>query len=243
MIYGETERRLLRYITINDNPTLIKKRCIIEKIHFEDLDKACNMWFLQQRSKGTCIRAFTSGESITIVSTALPHHEVGAFKGSSGWLHKFCKRHGIRAVILQGESLSANTSAIEPFKRELLKLIETKGYTRDQIFNANETGLWWRMIPSRSLVSADERNPKSFKLSKDRVTILACSNASGSCRIPLAFIHKSIKPRCFKHMNMDSLPVHYFAQNKSWMDSKVFLEWFQHKFVHNVKQFSREVGI
>ena len=46
------KEKIKRYITINDNPTLVKKRCIIEKIQFEDLDKACNIWFLQQRSKG-----------------------------------------------------------------------------------------------------------------------------------------------------------------------------------------------
>ena len=38
-----------------------------------------------------------------------------------------------------------------------------------------------------------------IKQSKDRVTILACANAFGSCRLPLTFIHKSTKPRYFKH--------------------------------------------
>ena len=60
---------------------------------------------------------------------------------------------------------------------------------------------------------------------------------------PFDIYPQSSKPRCFKHMNMESLPVHYFAQHKSWMDSKVFLEWFQRKFVTHVKQFCQEVGI
>ena len=111
----------------------------------------------------TSIRAHTSEESTTIISQLYPHHEVGTFKCSSGWLHKFCRRHGICAIQLQGESLSANTSAIQPFKCDLFKIIETRGCTKDQIFNADETGLWWRMLPSKSLVSVDERNPKNFK--------------------------------------------------------------------------------
>ena len=236
--------KIKRYITINDNPTLVKKRCIIEKIQFEDLDKACNIWFLQQRSKGAPVSGpLLQEKALQLFPQLYLHHEVGTFKGSSGWLHKFCRRHGIRTVQLQGESLSANTSAIQPFKCDLFKIIETRGYTKDQIFNADETGLWWRMLPSRSLVSVDERNPKNFKQSKARVTILACANASGSCRLLLTFIHKSSKPRCFKHTNMESLPVHYFTQHKSWMDSKVFLEWFQRKFVAHVKQFCHEIGI
>jgi len=39
----------------------------------------------------------------------------------------------------------------------------------------------------------------SFKKAKDRVTILGCSNASGSYGLPLVLINKSAKPRCFKH--------------------------------------------
>ncbi len=44
--------------------------------------------------------------------------------------------------------MSTDDSAIERFCEELRSLIETDGYTRDQIINADETGLWWRMTPS-----------------------------------------------------------------------------------------------
>ena len=94
------------------------------------------------------------------------------------------------------------------------------------------------MLPSRSLVSFDERNPKNFNN-----RILASANASRSCRLPLTFTHKSREPRCFKHMNMESLPVLHFAQYKTWMDSKVFLEWLQRRFVRHVKRFCHEVDI
>ena len=33
---------------------------------------------------------------------------------------------------------------------------------------------------------------------KDQVTLLACTNAMGSIKFPLVFIHKSVNPRCFK---------------------------------------------
>ena len=49
----------------------------------------------------------------------------------------------VYVVKLQGESLSANTSAIQPFKCDMLKIIETRGYAKDKFFNADETGLWW----------------------------------------------------------------------------------------------------
>ena len=51
-------------------------------------------------------------------------------------------------------------------------MMEKGGYTRDHIFNADETGLWWKLMPSKSLVSGGEINVKNFKQSKDRVLYL-----------------------------------------------------------------------
>ena len=69
------------------------------------------------------------------------------------------------------------------------------------------------------------------------MTLLACANSTGTCKLPLMFIHKSQKPCCFKHMDMKLLPVHYYNQKKAWMDSHLFESWFHDKFVPYVKQF------
>ena len=50
-IWRQSEK-IEQYITCCDNPTLMKKRCILRQVHFPELDKACHIWFLQQRSKG-----------------------------------------------------------------------------------------------------------------------------------------------------------------------------------------------
>ena len=90
----------------------------------------------------------------------------------------------------QGESLSADSSSVEPFRERFLKIVADDGLTRDQVFNCDETGLNWRQIPKRTLVSGREE-AKGFKKSKDRVTLMACVNASGSIAMPIMFIHKS----------------------------------------------------
>lgn len=48
------------------------------------------------------------------------------------------------------------------------------------------------------------------------MTFLGCSNASGSHCCTLVLINKSAKSRCFKHMYIDTLPVHYISQNLGW---------------------------
>ena len=59
-----------------------------------------------------------------------------------------------------------------------------------------------------------EKHAKNFKQSKDRITLLGCANATGTCKLPLTCIGKSAKPRCFKHMDMKELPVNYCSQKK-----------------------------
>ncbi len=139
--------------------------------------------------------------------------------------------------------MSSDLSAVGPIREKLKMVIEENGYSLDQIFNADETGLWWRMIHSTSLNSSRITRASSFKKAKDRVTVLEFSNASGSHRLPLVFINKSAKPRCFKHIDISSLHVQYYSQRKSWMDRKMFGEWFHEKFVPSVRRFCGERGL
>ena len=39
------------------------------------------------------------------------------FKGGTGWLKRFCDRHGVRSLSMQRESLSAAIIEVEPFKK------------------------------------------------------------------------------------------------------------------------------
>lgn len=39
---------------------------------------------------------------------------------------------------------------------------------------------------------------------------------------------------------MNLLPVHYYSQNKAWMNTKLFELWFQDRFVPHVKKFCKE---
>lgn len=72
---------------------------------------------------------------------------------------------------------------------------------------------------------------------------MAGANASGICKLPLVFIHTSKKPSRFAHMEMQNLPVAYFAQKTSWTDRDIFGQWFHGSFVPKVKQFCCDSGI
>ena len=72
---------------------------------------------------------------------------------------------------------------------------------------------------------------------------MACANATGSIRLPLVFIHKSLNPRCFKNVEKSTLPVEYYAQNNSWMDSAIFQKGFHNTLVPKCQKALADKGL
>ena len=112
-----------------------------------------------------------------------------------------------------------------------------------QLFNCDETGLNWKMLQDTTLADGSEKGARGFKVSKERVTLLATANASGDFRLLLVVIHKYISPRALKHCNLETLPVDYYGQKKAWMDSSIFKNWFKTKFVPRVKHYLHIKGL
>ncbi len=75
------------------------------------------------------------------------------------------------------------------------KFVKDQKLSMDQVFNCDETGLYFRLLPVQTLVASFEKSAEGRKKSKDRVTINACSNASGTIKLPLHLIGKAKRPR------------------------------------------------
>ena len=169
-----------------------------------------------------------------------PHKE---FAASDGWLWRFSKRHGIRQLTLQGEKLSADKPAADNFITTFQEFIEDKQYTLNQIFNCDETGLYYKLLPNKTLAGHFEKTADGRKGQKERVTINACSNASGTIKLPLLLIGKAKKPRCFKNISRDKLPLLYENQSNAWVNTDIFTRWFHGSFVTIVKKKLLEMGV
>lgn len=156
-----------------------------------------------------------------------------SFKASVGWVDNFKGRHGIRELKIEGEKMSAaGVETVNAFKDKFQKMIDELCLTRDQVYNADETGLNYKALPNKTLAALSEKYAPGFKMQKQRITAMVCANASGNHRLPLLLIGTAKKPRCFKGMNMNALPVQYYAQKSAWMDQKIFTEWFKKVSVH-----------
>ena len=231
-------------LTMENTAISTKGRKVMRICDDEKLDQAVYMWFVQKRGQDMPVSGPILCEKATELHSQLHEGEsVPPFQASRGWLWRFCQRHGIRQLSLQGEKVSADMSAYEPFKEELQELLEREHLTLDQLYNCDETGLLYKVLPNKTLASTSERQASTIKQSKERVTLMTCSNATGMHKLPLLVIGKAENPRCFKNINKKALPVHYYSQKNAWMDTRIFLEWFHNQFVPAVTKYLNEKGL
>lgn len=141
------------------------------------------------------------------------------------------------------KNLSADRDASQDFISTFNDYIEDKQLTLHQIYNCDETGLNFRLLPDKTLAASFEKSADGRKKSKDRVTINACANASGSIKLPLQVIGKSKRPRCFRKLKMDLLPAQYKGQKNAWMDTEIFHSWFHETFVPTVRKELSKLGL
>ncbi|KAG7169968.1 Jerky protein-like 24 [Homarus americanus] len=165
------------------------------------------------------------------------------FNASSGWLQRFKKRNKITNINIGGEEASADRVAAREFPPFLREIMEEGQYTDDQVFNMDESGLFWKKLPSKTFVVKNASKCRGRKLQKERITVLFTTNASGTCKLKLSVIHTAHKPHAYKSMDMTKLYVHWLTARKAWMFSTLSLSWFDDCFVLDVKKFCEQQNV
>jgi hypothetical protein len=114
-----------------------------------------------------------------------------------------------------------STEAVKNWKELLPSLI--KNYALEDVWNLDETGLFWRGLPNRSLVEKSDA-AKGSKLAKERVTVCLLCSCTGEKYIPLV-IGKSAMPRAFKKRTPTSVIWH--SNKTAWMQANLFLSYMK----------------
>ncbi|CAM5152081.1 unnamed protein product [Natator depressus] len=175
-------------------------------------EKALNLWLEDMNRKHVPIEGNMLREkALGLYALFKPPAEEGQtseekeFKASHGWLNSFRNRFNLKNVQTTGEVASANEKAAKAYPEQLKKIIEEKGYLPEQVFNADETGLFWKKMPNRTYTSKSERQAPGFKAAKDRVTVALwqCSwpfNKAGlalqGCKSPCPKRQEQKSPAC-----------------------------------------------
>ncbi|UYV80288.1 hypothetical protein LAZ67_18002305 [Cordylochernes scorpioides] len=145
------------------------------------------------------------------------------FAYSSGWLQRFKGRFHISQQRLCGEGASISPAIIDEHLKILNSMLANSGYDPANIYNAEETGLFFQLIPDRTLAHKEE-NCRGVKRMKQRITVLLCCNSTGTDKQRLLIIRKSAKPQCFRNFSPHFYCT-YTSNSKAWMTSSIFEEW------------------
>jgi hypothetical protein len=104
---------------------------------------------------------------------------------SSGWLFRFCKCHNVVNRKMCGESLSADTAAVEPFRKAIDDIVKEESLDLSRVYNADETGLFWGALHENTEVCNSIKNALRRKISKECVSALLCAHTDGSGMLKL----------------------------------------------------------
>jgi hypothetical protein len=78
------------------------------------------------------------------------------FKASDGWLQSFKERHGISFKTVQGEAGAVNSRSLLEWQHKVLQPL-LKQFSADDVFNLDETGLFWQLLPNKTMAFRGER--------------------------------------------------------------------------------------
>jgi len=101
-------------------------------------------------------------------------------------------------VVRHGEAASANQKAAEEFVQDFSEYVKANGFIPQQVFNCDETGLFWKKMPRRTYITEEEKALPGHEPMKDRLALLLCGNASGDFKIKPLLVYHSENPRVFK---------------------------------------------
>jgi AcrR family transcriptional regulator len=211
---------------------------------YPDIDAAVFEWFCAVRTLRRSRKPLPVSQDLIKARAKLEAKNKGiqTFKASNGWFWKWRNRYNIGpSVILHGEAGEIDLKAVEPTMQILREALHE--FRSENIFNMDESALFYRAIPCRSYLMEDEgdkrqvgRGTKAMKC-KDRITIILCVNATGSCKLNPVVIGSAKNPRCFKY---DHPVLPYFNQKKAWNDTVNYRKWWCEVFLPRVREWTSE---
>lgn len=210
-----------------DNASCSRKKMRLSP--FDALEEKLFAWFCELR---TSYNMTINGPVLMEKADGLAKEMGITFKANPGWLSRFKARHGIIFKAACGESSAVNEEVVDAFKKDLPSLLAA--YEPRNIYNVDETGLFFRMLPDKTFALKGE-SCHGGKKKKERVTVLLGANMDGSHKLKPLVIGKSKVPRCLKDVKMSTLPVTYTNSPNAWMDREIWSEF--------LRGFNRKMGM
>lgn len=190
-------------------------------------------WFLKQRERHVTVTSHMLKEKA--LQLYAKHYGDNKFSASRGWINKFKKRHGVRHLKVSEEQLPSTPNVIKPFLQKLAEKMKEMNLKPNQIYNADESALFWNLLPD-----VNEKVASECTLSKKRIHFLACANGDGTHKLKMMVFGKLKNPKAFKNC---AIPLEYYSTKNACMTSALFVKWFHKSFVNQVRRIQKKHNI
>jgi Tc5 transposase DNA-binding domain/CENP-B N-terminal DNA-binding domain len=176
----------------------------MRKPQYDDLDRAVLQWFQEQRLNQIPLCVALIKAKAEFYATELGIVE---FKSSEGWLRKWKERHNVNYGHISGEPRHVDKYITDDWLENVWPDMNAR-YSPEDIFNAGETALFYKLTPNETLKFKSEKCIRG-QLSKERITVLVAPNMTRTLKRKLLVRGKSKNSRCFKYIKR--LPITYKA--------------------------------
>ena len=186
---------------------------------YKDVDAALLKWFKQVRTRNVPINGPLLMAKANALAGALGYTD---FKASTGFLDRWKVRHSISFKKVCGEEKDVPEESMDLWLQITLPDL-LQQFSPENIYNLDETGLFFKMKPDRTLDFKGQRC-SGGKQSKERLTVLVGCSMTGE-KLPLLVIGKAKSPRCFK--GVQHIPLDYTANKRAWMTGEIFTDFMK----------------
>ncbi|CAK9821640.1 Tigger transposable element-derived protein 1, partial [Anthophora retusa] len=187
---------------------------IVSKRHgivMDEMERSLSSWIDDQHQNNVPLSfSIIQAKALSLHEdwkTRLNEDSNTVFQASNGWFDKFKMRYSLHNIKFTGESADADKDAAKEFISSLSKIIEDGEYSPSQIFNVDETGLFWKKMPNRTFLSKEESVAPGYKPSKNRLTLLLGGNLAGDLKLKPLLVYQAENPRALKGKDKELLPV------------------------------------
>lgn len=147
-------------------------RLNVRGVLFEEMENLLLIWIKKREMVGDTISQSAICQKAKQIYQDLKNKTPGSssevnddFKASRGWFDNFKKRTGIHSVVRYREADSADKAAAKKFVNSFARIIGGE-YLSQQVFNCNETGLFWKKMPNRTFITKEVEEDDDEELSE-----------------------------------------------------------------------------
>ena len=118
----------------------------VKQQKYPQIDEMMLEWFEEARDRNYVVNVEIIKQTALVFGSDLGLTD---FKASSSWVYAFKRKHGIKYLPLYGEASSVSETVVDDYKTKFKGMVE--GYDSEDIFNFDETPLFFKLLPNHSL--------------------------------------------------------------------------------------------